>query len=223
MRMSVISTELLRYCGYPLRLLLATARFHVLLCAALTSWGCSIVFGDDFNVEPRLDRGDAELKDVAANDASVNDSVDVRGDISRDVDGTSGDAKNSHDAIDTRHVLDARDVAVDAAAGDTSDITWSGGGDGGGSTPDSSMDTSEAGAAPIDAHPDPNDAGTGPVDAGADGRDAEFRPTMVTWSFGALGMPQHGAGSLELRGQFMSPAFVRGGKPEGITIEGRFR
>jgi hypothetical protein len=176
------------------------------------STGCDVVIGADFDVQGRTPDRDAAPQDARFDLGRTDDSAEA--DAARDrTDGGIIDAFAPHDALDAPV---APDAAADSAAPDT---PHDGGADasGGGGWSDVSDDAIDSGS--VDA------IDGGPVDAIDDGPirpDGGLRPTIVMSGFVPLGPSNRPAGALELRGQIMSPAIVRG-SASGIALEGRFQ
>jgi hypothetical protein len=201
------------------RRMVTTARLCSLLCVVSMSTACSVIFDGDFDVGPSDDPADARDDDVATKDTRGNGNVDAINDASIDISDRVSDVVASRDVAD---VMDLRDVAVDAPSRDTP-YDHSSEVEGGGSVADATVDGTDVGGNPGDVGVDAMDAGTDVNDAGPPSPDGGRPPTITMWSFDALGPAARHAGSLELRGQILSPAFVRGGSANGLTLEGRFR
>jgi hypothetical protein len=167
--------------------------FLTSLGASAVSVGCSIVVGADFDVHLRS----ADAAKIA--DAEDSPPADTPLDDVLDAGITPPRDANADDrnAMSDGGALDA--LTQDAVDEDRRAVH-----DGAASA--DAMARSDV----IEAGPEPREEGGLP-------------PTIVTGGFVSLGPSSQLAVPIELRGQMISNAIVRGSTANGITVEGRFR
>jgi hypothetical protein len=173
---------------------------------------CSTLVGADFDhsLRPAVDSG---LID-AGRDASV--SIDGSSDRSVDTDQGSDDAVSD--------VRDGSSDRLEATSADGVEVDGRSPADGGPPDGGGSRDAGgDDGGLDVDFDGSgPDDGRSG--DGGAlDGGDGGLRPTVVKGSIVFLGAPSPRPSSIELRGQIISNANVRGTTANGITIQGRLQ
>jgi hypothetical protein len=184
-----------------------SVRLLAWLCAMGTSTGCSLVVGADF--DRNLRPSDASFSDAPGMIPPITDPRSLE--AGRPIDDVTPE-KSSGDALPD--VVD--ETRPDASA------------DGGGSVGNDASNCIDA----SDCH-DVNDANdindanhvndggdAGAIDAGPD---SVVGPTVVIGGFVSLGPRNQLAAPIELRGQIISNAIIRGSSASGITIEGRFQ
>ena len=221
--------------------------------AVLGGTGCADILGADFdNLHPRKSlesdaRADGtEGVNTPWPDARIGSRPD-NGDAAPDADAPAwsdvtdmGNGFTPRDVIDAGHARDAGDSEDTGRASDASDAADAGHPPDGadpdpddardGGNPDSDDARDGGNLDPRDARDGGNLDDVGPTGGGADVGDADAAPppdgprtTGVIGGFVSLGVPTKGPSTIDLRGQVISNAAVRGVTSSGISIEGRIQ
>jgi hypothetical protein len=196
------------------------------LLSALVGVGCADILGADFDRHPHKSRdADASDGDITIQwpDAGRGTRLDIA-DGADSADAPFGiDVRDSSDRFDAEGALDAnraRDrghIEDTGPASDASDAADVGDPhDGPGTHPDDARDGGGR-----DAADDTRD-GTDVVDADTT-PPPDARTTGVVGAFVSLGAPSQTSSVIQLRGQVISNAAVRGVTSSGISIEGKIR